>query len=152
MKAAEDNKFTLLPRRDQLGRRILLFQIGNFVLYPLEKIINLGLRSKCQSTFSSFIANWKPEISSLVDGWKFAIILAEIGAYEPASQIAGGELIFDMKGLNWQHVRQFNPFIARKLVNWFQVIAITNRRYSFQNYIRRNDVANLIILERTTEN
>lgn len=42
-------------------------------------------------------------------------------AYEPATQLAGVQFIYDAQGLTWQHIRQFDYIKAAKMVEWFLV-------------------------------
>lgn len=46
---------------------------------------------------------------------------------EPTTQITGGVIVFDMDGLTLQHAWQFNPAIAKRIVELLQVKKILLR-------------------------
>lgn len=47
--------------------------------------------------------------------------MLEAALMEPATQVAGGVVIFDMEGLSLQQCWQFTPQIAKRIVDWLQV-------------------------------
>lgn len=89
----DQNVLLVLPNRDQLGRRILILELGK---------------------------KWKPKKCPLDDVFKGIVLFLEGAMYEPATQIAGAEVIFDMDGLTMQQAWQFTPQFAKRIVDWLQ--------------------------------
>lgn len=89
----EQNILLVLPNRDQLGRRILVIELGK---------------------------KWKPKKCSLDDVFKGIVLFLEAAMYEPTTQIAGAQVIFDMDGLTMQQAWQFTPAFAKRIVDWLQ--------------------------------
>jgi len=58
--------------------------------------------------------------------YKGAVIFLEAAIMEPATQIAGAQVIFDMDGLSLQQTWQFSPPFAKRIVDWLQVKIIAN--------------------------
>ena len=54
---------------------------------------------------------------------RMLIILGEFGGYEPATQIAGAQIILDFKGVTWSQVFSVaeNIFLFYKMADWIQV-------------------------------
>lgn len=84
---------TVLPMRDQDGRRILVIQLGK---------------------------KWKHNKCSLDEVYKGAVLFVEAAMLEPETQICGAEVIFDMDGLSLQQTWQFTPPFAKRIVDWLQ--------------------------------
>ncbi|XP_076243164.1 alpha-tocopherol transfer protein-like isoform X2 [Calliopsis andreniformis] len=89
----EHNILTVLPSRDQHGRRILILELGK---------------------------RWKHNKCNLDEVFKGCVLYLEAAMLEPATQIAGAVVIFDMDGLSLQQTWQFNPPIAKRIVDWLQ--------------------------------
>ncbi|XP_018897662.1 alpha-tocopherol transfer protein isoform X2 [Bemisia tabaci] len=89
----EQNILTVLPERDQDGRRVLILELGK---------------------------KWKPKKCSLDEVFKGAVLFLEAAMMEPASQVAGAQVIFDMDGLTLQQTWQFTPPFAKRIVDWLQ--------------------------------
>jgi hypothetical protein len=53
--------------------------------------------------------------------YKGAVIFLEAAIMEPATQVAGAQVIFDMDGLSLQQTWQFSPPFAKRIVDWLQV-------------------------------
>ncbi|XP_026322396.1 alpha-tocopherol transfer protein-like isoform X2 [Hyposmocoma kahamanoa] len=87
------NILTVLPTRDQLGRRVLVLELGK---------------------------KWKHNKCSLDEVFKGCVLFLEAAMLEPASQICGAVVIFDMDGLSMQQVWQFTPAFAKRIVDWLQ--------------------------------
>jgi hypothetical protein len=64
---------------------------------------------------------WDPKKYSLVQFFRLGMAFAETAAYEPATQLAGIQIIFNGDGLTWQQIKQFNPSIAKFVIQWFTV-------------------------------
>lgn len=77
------------PERDNYGKRAIIMKFGN----------------------------WKPSKISVDDIFRATLVLIEIGSLEPIAQVKGGVAIFDMKGLNLNHVMQLSPTIAQKMLS-----------------------------------
>lgn len=88
-----NNTLYVLPRRDNKGRRILVLELGK---------------------------NWKHKKVSLDEVFKGAVLFLEAAMLEPASQVAGAQVIFDMDGLSLQQAWQFTPTFAKRIVDWLQ--------------------------------
>ncbi|XP_044009559.1 alpha-tocopherol transfer protein-like isoform X1 [Aphidius gifuensis] len=89
----EQNILTVLPNRDQHGRRILILELGK---------------------------KWKHNKVSLDEVFKGAVLYLEAAMLEPITQIAGAVVILDMDGLSLQQTWQFTPPFAKRLVDWLQ--------------------------------
>uniref|UniRef100_A0A8D8Q0M3 Retinaldehyde-binding protein 1 n=1 Tax=Cacopsylla melanoneura TaxID=428564 RepID=A0A8D8Q0M3_9HEMI len=108
----ESNMFTVIPTRDQLGRRVLIAEAG-------EK--------------------WNTKEVSLTEIYKCLQMILEAAMVEPRTQIAGCAMIVDMKGLNGNHIWQFSPGFAKLVLDWQQdclpvrlkAIHIVNQPYIF---------------------
>ncbi|KAL1124735.1 hypothetical protein AAG570_001358 [Ranatra chinensis] len=103
---------SVLPRRDQFGRRILVLSLGK---------------------------KWKHNKVSLDEIYKGAVLLMESAVLEPETQVSGAVVIFDMDGLSLQQTWQFTPPFAKRIVDWLQdavplrvkAIHIINQPYIF---------------------
>ncbi|CAK9799188.1 Alpha-tocopherol transfer protein-like [Anthophora quadrimaculata] len=89
----EQNILQVLPNRDQHGRRILIIELGK---------------------------RWKHNKCSLDEVFKGCVLYVEAAMLEPATQIAGAVVIFDMDGLSLQQTWQFTPPFAKRIVDWLQ--------------------------------
>ncbi|XP_044726959.1 alpha-tocopherol transfer protein-like isoform X2 [Chrysoperla carnea] len=89
----EHNILTVLPQRDQFGRRILVIELGK---------------------------KWKHNKCSLDEVFKGCVLFLEAAMLEPESQICGAVVIFDMDGLSLQQTWQFTPPFAKRIVDWLQ--------------------------------
>lgn len=89
----EHNILTVLPNRDQHGRRILILELGK---------------------------KWKHNKVSLDEVFKGAVLYLEAAMLEPTTQIAGAVVVFDMDGLSLQQTWQFTPPFAKRIVDWLQ--------------------------------
>nr|CAD7198744.1 unnamed protein product [Timema douglasi] len=104
----EHNILTVLPKRDQLGRRILLLELGK---------------------------KWKHNKVSLDEVFKGCVLFVEAAMMEPESQICGAVVVFDMDGLSLQQVWQFTPPFAKRIVDWLQIIFHGTDRDSLHNHL-----------------
>ncbi|KAF2904397.1 hypothetical protein ILUMI_01774 [Ignelater luminosus] len=84
---------TVQPNRDQFGRRILVIELGK---------------------------KWKHKKCSLDEVFKGCVLFLEAAMLEPATQVAGAIVIFDMDGLSLQQTWQFTPQFAKRIVDWLQ--------------------------------
>ncbi|XP_011505207.1 PREDICTED: alpha-tocopherol transfer protein-like [Ceratosolen solmsi marchali] len=89
----EQNILTVLPNRDQYGRRILIIELGK---------------------------KWKHNEVTLDEVFKGCVLYLEAAMLEPTTQIAGAVVIFDMDGLSLQQTMQFTPPFAKRIVDWLQ--------------------------------
>ncbi|XP_029155352.1 alpha-tocopherol transfer protein-like isoform X2 [Nylanderia fulva] len=89
----DQNILTVLPIRDQYGRRMLVVEIGK---------------------------KWKHNKCSLDEIFKGCVLYLEAAMLEPSTQIAGAVVIFDMDGLTLQQAWQFTPPFAKRLVDLLQ--------------------------------
>ncbi|XP_070514066.1 alpha-tocopherol transfer protein-like isoform X3 [Cardiocondyla obscurior] len=89
----EHNILTVLPNRDQHGRRILIIELGK---------------------------KWKHNKCSLDEVYKGCVLYLEAAMLEPSTQIAGAVVIFDMDGLTLQQTWQFTPPFAKRIVDLLQ--------------------------------
>ncbi|XP_049775676.1 alpha-tocopherol transfer protein-like [Schistocerca cancellata] len=103
---------TILPNRDQHGRRILLIHAGR---------------------------RWKPSECSLDELYCCVMLFLEIAVSEPRTQIAGVTVILDLEGLSMTQAMQFSPSFAKMLLHWVQdcipirlkAIHVVNQPYIF---------------------
>ncbi|KAK9511080.1 hypothetical protein O3M35_005713 [Rhynocoris fuscipes] len=84
---------TVLPRRDQLGRRILILSLGK---------------------------KWNHKKVTLDEVYKGVVLFMEAAMIEPETQICGAVVIFDMDGLSLSQAMQFTPPFAKRIVDWLQ--------------------------------
>lgn len=89
----EHNILTVLPNRDQCGRRVLIIELGK---------------------------KWKHNKCSLDEVYKGCVLYLEAAMLEPTTQIAGAVVIFDMDGLSLQQTWQFTPPFAKRIVDLLQ--------------------------------
>lgn len=88
MSLAEQEIITVTPYREQNGRRIMILRLGI----------------------------WDPSKMPIDDILRLTLIILELGAMEPISQVSGGIGIFDLSGLTLNHVRYLTPSIAQKII------------------------------------
>lgn len=86
---------TVLPLRNQFGRRIVLIGVGK----------------------------WKVKDVSLNELFRCIMLLVEIAITEYRTQISGVDVIFDFEGLSVQHVYQVGPSFASNILHWAQECA-----------------------------
>ncbi|XP_023947339.2 alpha-tocopherol transfer protein isoform X2 [Bicyclus anynana] len=89
----KQNVLRVLPNRDQLGRRVLVLELGK---------------------------KWDHHKCSLDEVFKGCVLFLEAAMLEPETQICGAVVIFDMEGLSMQQVWQFTPQFAKRIVDWLQ--------------------------------
>ncbi|XP_053693705.1 alpha-tocopherol transfer protein [Sabethes cyaneus] len=89
----KQNILAVFPNRDQLGRRILLLELGK---------------------------PWKHKEVSLDEVFKGSVLFLEAAMLEPETQVHGAVVIFDMDGLTMQQAWQFTPPFAKRIVDWLQ--------------------------------
>lgn len=107
------NILTVLPNRDQLGRRILVIELGK---------------------------KWDHGKVSLDEVFKGCVLFLELAMLEPQSQVAGAVVIFDMDGLSLAQTTKFTPSFAKRILDWLQDsvplrvknIHIVNQPYIFK--------------------
>ncbi|XP_037909600.1 alpha-tocopherol transfer protein-like isoform X2 [Hermetia illucens] len=87
------NILTVFPNRDQLGRRILLLELGK---------------------------KWKHKEVTLDEVFKGCVLYLEAAMLEPETQVHGAVVLFDMDGLSLQQTWQFTPPFAKRIVDWLQ--------------------------------
>lgn len=92
------NIITVFPNRDQLGRRILVLELGK---------------------------RWKHKEVNLDEVFKGCVLFMEAAMVEPETQVHGAVVIFDMDGLSLQQTWQFTPPFAKRIVDWLQVTPST---------------------------
>ncbi|KAG8238362.1 hypothetical protein J437_LFUL018005 [Ladona fulva] len=106
------NILTVLPKRDQHGRRILLVEAG---------------------------AKWKPSQCTLDEIMQGCILMLEAAMKEPKTQVAGAIAVLDTYGLGLSHVCHFTPAFAGRVVEWVQdclptrlkAVHVVNQPYIF---------------------
>lgn len=109
----EANILTVLPNRDQCGRRILVIELGK---------------------------KWDTGKVTLDEVFKGCVLFLELAMLEPESQVAGAVVIFDMDGLSLSQTTKFTPSFAKRIVDWLQDsvplrvknIHIVNQPYIFK--------------------
>lgn len=89
----EHNVLTVLPQRDQLGRRVLVIRLGR---------------------------TWDHRACPLDDVFRGAVLFIEAAMLEPRTQICGACVMFDMAGLSMQQAWQFTPPFAKRIVDLLQ--------------------------------
>ncbi|KAL1500881.1 hypothetical protein ABEB36_006304 [Hypothenemus hampei] len=109
----QQNILTVQPNRDQLGRRILIIELGK---------------------------KWKTDQVTLDEVFKGCVLFLEAAMLEPETQICGAIVIFDMDGLSLSQTTKFTPSFAARIVDWLQDsvplriknIHIVNQPYIFK--------------------
>uniref|UniRef100_A0A182NUH9 CRAL-TRIO domain-containing protein n=1 Tax=Anopheles dirus TaxID=7168 RepID=A0A182NUH9_9DIPT len=89
----KQNILAVFPNRDQLGRRVLLLELGK---------------------------SWKHKEVTLDEVFKGCVLFLEAAMLEPETQVHGAVVIFDMDGLTLQQAWQFTPPFAMRIVDWLQ--------------------------------
>jgi len=108
----EQNILTVLPLRDQHGRRILITECGQ---------------------------RWKIKNCSLTEIFRGVELVIEAAILEPRTQVSGTVLLVDFAGLTVNHVWQFTPNFAKMVLDWIQYsmparlkeVHIVNQPYIF---------------------
>ncbi|CAH1105866.1 unnamed protein product [Psylliodes chrysocephalus] len=88
LKMGDDAIISVPPYREQAGRRILLYRMGN----------------------------WDPEKLSTDEIFQATMIVLELAILEQRAQILGGICIFDLGGLSLQQAWYMTPSIAHKVI------------------------------------
>lgn len=109
----QQNILTVQPNRDQLGRRILVIELGK---------------------------KWKTSEVTLDEVFKGCVLFLEAAMLEPETQVCGAIVIFDMDGLSLSQTTKFTPSFAKRIVDWLQDsvplriknIHIVNQPYIFK--------------------
>ncbi|XP_044750135.1 alpha-tocopherol transfer protein-like isoform X1 [Coccinella septempunctata] len=83
-----DEIITVPPYREQTGRRILLYRMGN----------------------------WDPESVTVTELFQASLLIMEVGALEPMNQILGGICIWDLEGVSLGQAWYLTPSIAYKMM------------------------------------
>lgn len=89
----QQNILIVQPNRDQLGRRLLIIELGK---------------------------KWKTDKVSLDEVLKGCILFLEAAMLEPETQVCGAVVIFDMDGLSLAQTTKFTPSFAGRIVEWLQ--------------------------------
>ncbi|XP_055385811.1 alpha-tocopherol transfer protein-like isoform X2 [Condylostylus longicornis] len=89
----KSNILTVFSNRDQLGRRVLVIELGK---------------------------KWNHKKVSLDEVFKGCVLFLEMALLESDTQINGGVVIFDMDGLSLSQTMQFTPPFAKRIVDWLQ--------------------------------
>lgn len=89
----KSNMIAVFPNRDQLGRRVLLLELGK---------------------------SWNHKKVTLDEVFKGCVLFLEAAMLEPETQVHGAVVIFDMNGLSLQQVWQFTPSFAKRIVDFLQ--------------------------------
>jgi len=85
---ADSDVLGVLPYREQTGRRILIYKLGN----------------------------WNTNNFDMNDILKASLATLELGILEPRAQILGGVVIFDMGGFTLQHAYQITPKVVSTII------------------------------------
>ncbi|KAJ8950104.1 hypothetical protein NQ318_017829, partial [Aromia moschata] len=88
LRMGDDAIITVPPYREQNGRRILLYRIGN----------------------------WDTEKFSIIEIFQATMIVLELAILEQRAQILGGICMFDLGGLSLQQAWNMTPSLAHKMV------------------------------------
>lgn len=109
----EQNILTVQPNRDQLGRRILILELGS-------KSRDTTCFKKYNFLFI-FSEKWKTSEVTLDEVFKGAVLFLELAMLEPETQVCGAVVVFDMDGLSLSQTTKFTPMFAKRIVDWLQV-------------------------------
>lgn len=106
---------SVMPYRDQNGRRIMIFRLGNnnFAIFTITILIRENVNV---STFFSG-SNWNTSEVDIEEIFKAALAVLELGILEPRAQILGGVVIFDLEGFSLQQAWQVTPSVATKVLD-----------------------------------
>lgn len=88
LQLGEEDIVSVAPFKDQRGRRMMFYKIGN----------------------------WKPARISVNQILTATMLLLEIGSLEPQAQVMGGVGIFDLEGMSLSHAWHVTPSIAQKII------------------------------------
>lgn len=88
LQLGEEDIVSVAPFKDQRGRRMMFYKIGN----------------------------WKPSRITVNEILTATMLLLEIGSLEPQAQVMGGVGIFDLEGMSLNHAWHVTPSIAQKII------------------------------------
>ncbi|XP_045511032.1 alpha-tocopherol transfer protein isoform X2 [Colias croceus] len=121
------NVLKVLPTRDQLGRRVLVLELGNSNHTAIRKLLSLILKGMWEFIISiavmqiiKLLEKWNHNQCNLDEVFKGCVLFLEAAMLEPETQICGAVVIFDMDGLCLQQAWQFTPQFAKRIVDWLQ--------------------------------
>ncbi|XP_067007614.1 alpha-tocopherol transfer protein-like isoform X2 [Anabrus simplex] len=84
---------TILPTRDQYGRRMLLLECGR---------------------------KWKPSLCTTDEIMRGVMLLLKGAMLEPRTQISGAVILWDFDGLSMEHALHLSASFAKMLLHWVQ--------------------------------
>ncbi|XP_052762894.1 alpha-tocopherol transfer protein-like isoform X1 [Mya arenaria] len=121
----------VLPHRDKLGRRVIMFRPGRWdpSKYPLDDIFKTNFL-----TLSKLVEEEPTQVTGIVmmmdlNGMGFAQAKNISPFYakrvasllqEPEAQITGIVLVTDFKSFGWKHARRLKPLYAKRMIKILQ--------------------------------
>lgn len=117
----KQNILVVFPNRDQLGRRILLLELGSEYKSSSVCWLYVVIVHRFNVSEIHFISErWKHKEVTLDEVFKGCVVFLEAAMLEPETQVHGAVVIFDMDGLSLQQTWQFTPQFAKRIVDWLQ--------------------------------
>ncbi|CAB3363256.1 Hypothetical predicted protein [Cloeon dipterum] len=85
----DDDVISVPPYKDQHGRRMIIYKIGN----------------------------WNTSKYKVIEIFKASVVVMELGLLEKATSVLGGVCIFDLGGVGLSHVWNITPAVAETVVD-----------------------------------
>nr|CAD7597207.1 unnamed protein product [Timema genevievae] len=124
----DDDVLSVLPYREQTGRRIMIYKIDRLyseptIRMPSKRGALCGCKVCTALKVSLFIRvlnikirNWNPSLYSMDEIMKATVAVLECAILEERAQILGGICLIDMGNVSLQHAWNITPSIASKIV------------------------------------
>lgn len=113
------------PYREQTGRRILLYRMGNSINF---------YRGLVFTNAFLFPGNWDTSKTTVTELFQATLVVLELAILEQRAQILGGVAIFDLGGLTLNQALHMTPSVASRMVQIMVVRLLSIRTLHATTY------------------